>query len=172
MTCTYEEKKKELKNQMCIIALSGKGNTGKTQCLQKLIYEINKTKHVTCIYPNNLNKFKELIKKGDPVINDKNNMSDFIVIVETQEKTVGIITYGDNEESLIYSFYMLKDYDCDLYICACRSYGKTIALLEELTESGKLIVHNRWAISEDSYRRKSMEYQVEEIINEMEDLLI
>lgn len=172
MTCTYDEKKKELKSQMCIIALSGKGNTGKTQCLQKLIYEVNKSNNTICIYPNDINKFEELIKNGDPVINDKNNMSDFIVIVKIQEKTVGIITYGDDEESLIDSFYMLKDYDCDLYICACRSYGKTIALLEELTESGKLIVHNRWAISEDSYRRKSMEYQVEEIINEMEEMLI
>ena len=171
MKDSIEQMIKELKSDMKIIALQGKGGTGKTQCLQKLIYEIGKNNTITCLYPQNNFKFNELIQNGDPVTKSNNNMVDFIVYGKIENKIVGITTYGDDDDSLIDSFYKLKNYDCDLYICACRTHGQTINLLKELTLTGKLIIHNRWAVNEELFREKTLKYQIKEIYNEILYLL-
>lgn len=167
MGLSIEEKRQQLKTDLNIIALSGKSNTGKTHCLQKLIFEFpNNSKFI-----DKSHKFDDLFKNGIPLVNNKNNLIDLIVVVEINNTKIGIITYGDDEAALTDSFYQLKDYECGLYVCACRTQGGTIKLLNELTENGKLIIHNRWAVSEESYIEKTMNYQVEEIKSEIEDIL-
>lgn len=158
---------------MTIIALQGKSGTGKTECLQKLIYEINRSYPLACIYPNDKSKFNQLIQSGNPVIRNNGNMVDFIVYGTINGKTIAIITYGDNEEALRKSFEELKENngDCDLCVCACRTQGGTIEFIKNQTLSGKLIVHSRWAVSDKNYREKTMNYQVEEIKSEIEELL-
>lgn len=154
---------------MTIIALQGKSCTGKTECIQKLIYEINKSHPLTCIYPNDNSKFNRLIQSGNPVIKNNGNMEDFIVFGTINGKIIVISTYGDNEEALKNSFKNLED--CDLFVCSCRTKGETIDFIEKKASNGELIIHGRWAVNDKNYRENTINYKVKEIKSEIEDLL-
>lgn len=164
--------KKAIRTNNNVIALSGISNTGKTLCLQYLIDKLKMNKILYC-YERNMNYFDVLLKNGVPVLNLYNGYKDFIIAFEIDNKKVGVITYGDNIISLDDSFYELEQLNCDVIICACHPHGKTIEFLKEITKDGNLIIHNRWGIestlNQDKYRQRSIDYQVNEIIEEIGD---
>lgn len=156
---------------MDIIAISGISNTGKTHCLQKLIYEMSKDSKnkISCI--NHAKAYQQLITNGAPVINRNMNKIDFSVVVERNGKRAGITTYGDNKYVLLNVFEKMNIYNCDLIVCACHTKGETIDFLKNLPDKSSIVIHNRWAVSDSRYWEKTMQYQVNEIKNEIEKLL-
>ena len=164
------EKEQKLRSDMKIIALQGKSHTGKSYCLQKLIYKISKRSKFVCVHPRDITKFNELIQNG--ISTTKNSsMVDFLVYGKIDDKTIGIITYGDNEKSLAKGFDRLMKYNCDLYVCACRTHGETVDFLEKLTANGKLVLHGRWHVNEEKYRDITVNNQVEELESEIKEML-
>ena len=158
------------RSDMKIIALQGKSHTGKSYCLQKLIYKMSKNNKVVCVYPRSITKFNELIRTG--VSRTENNcMVDFVVYGKIGDKTIGIITYGDNEKTLANGFESLEKYNCALYVCACRTHGETVDFLEKLTANGKLVLHGRWHVNEEKYRDITVNNQVEELESEIKEML-
>lgn len=93
---------------MRTIALKGKGEIGKTTAIKLLVSSFN-----TFGY-----KFESLIFKE----------VELLAKIEINGLLVGITTRGDNVTCLEDDFKDLGE--CDLYVCACRTRGKTIQFLK------------------------------------------
>ena len=94
---------------MKIVALYGKGKTGKTQTINLL---------VQCL---KLNKATVLIEERAG--SEKNDRR---YVIKYNEKIFGITTRGDDEPSLKEDFaWFKKQSEIDYIICATRSKGKT-----------------------------------------------
>lgn len=87
-----------------VIVLWGKGDRGKTTTLKLLI--------------------EELINLGAKKIDggDSNLTNDIWAILEYKNKKIGIVTVGDDQQSLKKYFDKLNN-ECDIYICASRTKG-------------------------------------------------
>lgn len=111
-----------------IIALQGKGNTGKTTTLLQLISVIE------C--------------KGYKIYVKKPHRTEKVVVADINGITVGITTRGDNKECLKTDFAVLGK--CDLYVCACRSSGETVDFLNGEAGNGTVTYHGKWYVNSSS----------------------
>lgn len=135
------------RDTLTVIALQGKGSTGKTKTLIRVVSMLS-------------NGTTEETKA---------------TVIEYKNKRIGITTYGDNKEELENLFKVYTD--CDLYVCACRTKGETVKYLSELTSNGKLIYHGKWFTkkveNEENYDGNfaddSNQIQAEYIIKEIDN---
>ena len=104
-----------------IITLFGKGNTGKTTTINKVI--------------ESLSSYRRELKEYS---------TDKLAVIDIEGFIIGITTRGDSDEVLETDFDWLTSHNCDLYLCASRSKGKTLSLLNNYTSNGQLIrVHSQ-----------------------------
>lgn len=121
-----------------IIALYGRSNTGKTGTLKQLIDKMRNS------------NFKDI---GEYKIQEAED--DLCCVLEYLGKKIGITTLGDGTDVLEDAFDFMTRYNCDLYICATHTKGKTVKFVEKRTENGVLIWHSKWKIS----KRENREYE-------------
>ncbi len=91
-----------------IIALKGRGNSGKTQTLKAVFNNLN------IKYPNAIIK------------NLKPNTIDIKIIMDINGTKVGIESQGDPDSRLKQSLSDFSNANCDIIICATRTSGMTI----------------------------------------------
>lgn len=127
-----------MENNLKIIALYGRSNTGKTEALKLLIDKMRE---------NNYNLVDE--DNRDYATEDR------CCVLEYMGKKVGVTSAGDDADILEKAFEFMLSYNCDLYICATHNKGKTVKYVEKLTENGMLMWHSKWKIS----KRENKEYQ-------------
>lgn len=125
-----------MKDNLKIIALYGRSNTGKTATLKKLIKTLEKSSVV--------HEDSRDYAKGDRCC-----------VLEYMGKKVGVTSAGDDSGILEKAFDFMVGYNCDLYICATHTKGKTVRFVEKLTENGMLMWHSKWKVS----KRENKEYQ-------------
>ena len=104
------------KMKKTIIALRGNGNTGKSSTI-KLVFDMF------------LKMYKEqisLIDKG-PL-----NICDITKIFSCNKITIGIESQGDPNSKIFTSLPKFVQKKCDLIICATRTKGKTVRLVERI----------------------------------------
>jgi GTPase SAR1 family protein len=89
-----------------IIALRGKGNSGKTTTIRKL-------------YKRFIDEEFEIIKT-----NFKEKGGDFIAIFKINGKLVGMTSSGDTYDLVSDSLQEQVDGNCELCICACRTFDR------------------------------------------------
>lgn len=89
-----------------IIALRGKGNSGKTTTIRLLprIFHTNEFSTIMSM-PHGID-FSEIFEKGN--------------------LRVGITSAGDSFDLVIDRLQELMVYDCQVYICACRSFDRGV----------------------------------------------
>jgi len=94
-----------------IIALRGKGNTGKSTTIKHL--------------------FQLMLSSGfSEVDGNYGRFNDFWSVLIKSEKKVGLTSLGDSYRALKPKIDKLKSAKCKVIVCACRSEGQTIELLE------------------------------------------
>ena len=91
-----------------IIALKGRGNSGKTQTIKAVFKNLN-TK-----YPNAI------------ITNLKPNTIDIKIIMDINGTKVGIESQGDPDSRLKQSLSDFSNANCDIIICATRTSGMTV----------------------------------------------
>lgn len=104
-----------------IVVLKGVPNTGKTSTLRKL---------ALCI--------KEKYKKPYKVIEGKLNHGDFIVIFETNNKQIAIVSMGDSKKLAKKLEKVFENNNIDMIYCASRSRGITIKIVKEIAKKHQL----------------------------------
>jgi hypothetical protein len=91
-----------------IIALRGKGNSGKTKTIRTL-HEL-------------------LIEKGFEVLTTDivpiDIRGDFRAVFKYQGKLIGVTSSGDTFDLVIQNLTFLVSFECDVCICACRSFDR------------------------------------------------
>jgi len=90
-----------------ILSLQGIGGSGKTTTITKLWEKLKRLRFIS-IYPN--------FKKN----------YDFLDILKYKKIIVGVTTQGDNYSIIKQKLKIMKKYNCNIMICACRTYGSTI----------------------------------------------
>jgi len=90
-----------------IFSLQGIGGSGKTTTITKLWVKLKGIGFIS-IYP--------IFKKN----------TDFIDILKYKKVIIGITTQGDNYSIIKKKLRIMKKYNCNIMICACRTYGSTI----------------------------------------------
>lgn len=95
-----------------ILALRGPGNTGKSTTIH-LLYKLMNMSGFNDI-EGNFGKFK-----------------DFWCVFEKGGKKIGITSLGDSYSVLSHKLDILNQAGCEVIVCACRTSGQTIELLEE-----------------------------------------
>ena len=106
---------------MKIICFKGKGNSGKSTVIKKIINEFFKIK----IYPD---------KK------------DYRLILEYNGLRIGICSPGDVKEDLEKCIRKLIKEGCDIIICACHTRGKTLDYINSLVKNPEFIECKRTPI--------------------------
>lgn len=108
-----------------IIALRGKGNSGKSQTIRSLAEML-------------LEKgFRPIVGKNFPeiIIGRTGKPRDFWQIFEANGVIVGVSSSGDTYGVVRWQLDNLINYECQVCICACRTFDKkppgTIAAIEE-----------------------------------------
>lgn len=109
-----------------IIALQGKGDTGKTTTLKMLIEIIKQNGHVV----TTLKQYKK----------------DIVIVAEINGKNIGVTTRGDFKSYLATDFAEFEKWSCGLCVCACRCKGDTVDFLKEQSKGNTLIYHGEWYI--------------------------
>ena len=97
-----------------IIALEGIGGSGKTSTLKIVI-----------------NKFREV--SSSSLASAQKTGKDQREIFNVNDKKVGIETQGDPNSRLETSLELFTSEGCDLIICATRTYGGTVKIVEKLS---------------------------------------
>ncbi|MBX9753464.1 MAG: hypothetical protein K2X80_01825 [Pseudomonadaceae bacterium] len=137
-----------------ISALWGAANSGKTSTL-KLVHE----------------KLQVISSGNIAEISISNTDSDIRDIFTISGKRVGIETQGDPNSRLKESLELFKKYECNYIICACRSRGSTVDLVDAL----KPVYHISWrgqsSVSEKGFRFKSNEAVANLIFDELVEFL-
>jgi len=114
---------------MEIITLIGKGDSGKSTVLKKLIAELSGKEGKNLIDVPAASRCKIFIspKKKEKL---KKETGDALVKVKYKSYTIGILSAGDNEKEIKPRFELLKD--CDLFICPSRPGGSSFRYINEL----------------------------------------
>ncbi len=119
----------EIPADLNVLILHGKSKSGKTDVILKVV---------------------DLLCSAGFNITSKTNIntspSDICCTLEKENKSIGIITRGDE------IFDLRKDFDCigygcDLYICCCRSKGKTVEFVSRISGSGMQLWLEKFTIS-------------------------
>ena len=112
---------------MHIIALQGRGGTGKTTTLKRLI--------------------KEVMAMSNFVLEDIVEGDDSQCWLSYNNIKIGITTRGDAEECLYNDFFgNSKNFsDRDIVVCAIRTRGGTLDFVNKYSPKG-LVIHGRWFI--------------------------
>jgi len=105
-----------------ILALRGAGNRGKSTTLGLLI-EMIKVEYPSATFEES--KFKV----------------DITIVITINGKRVGIETQGDPNSRLGASLKRFIEIGCEVIICASRSYGSTVDLVNAAANSG---YHVKW----------------------------
>lgn len=103
-----------------IVALKGKGNSGKTETI-KMVFTLLKNK-----YP----------KASVNLL--KCNTKDVKVIMLINGHTVGIESQGDPNSRLQQSLIDFNNAKCDIIICATRSSGMTVNFVNSYSSTRKI----------------------------------
>lgn len=143
-----------------IIALWGKESRGKTHTLN-LVAALLK-----------LNRCAIIIRDETPA--DLSN--DSIYIVEYHNKKIGIVTYGDDGNTLSKAFGDIEN-DCDLYICATRTKDSSVEFARN--EFYNILWVEKWSITTehcelnniDNLQQKANELQAMGIIDIIDEIL-
>ncbi len=104
-----------------ILALQGRGKTGKTTTIRLLRNKLIRRGFVS-IYP--------LFR----------NTNDFVDILQRGRVKVGVTTQGDLYRIIKTNLNILESYDCDVMICACRTKGRTINAVTEYKKYERTII--------------------------------
>jgi hypothetical protein len=100
-----------------LIALRGAGNRGKSTTLSALI---------------------ELIKAAYPnaKVEETRYKIDVTVVITIGKDKVGVETQGDPNSRLERSLKTFTDIGCKVIVCACRSFGRTVEIVNEAASRG------------------------------------
>lgn len=104
-----------------IIAVWGNANTGKSSTI-KLVFDIFNT-----IYQGQIS----VIDDG-PL-----NTHDITKVFKCKNYIVGIESQGDPNSNIFSSLPMFVDKKCDLIICATRTKGDTVRIVEDIEDKNK-----------------------------------
>jgi hypothetical protein len=136
------------------IALSGRGNVGKTGTI-KQVFELLKSKH----------RITET--------NEINAGADITVIIVIGGVKIGIESQGDPGSRIFESLKLFVKEDCHIIICATRSWGATVDTFSELaSDSYKLIQLWQVVKDTDSEQKASNKAMAERIVKEAEELIL
>ena len=130
-----------------IIALSGSGNSGKTSTL--------------CIVHKGLLSMAESIMDEHRI--DDGDQRNILVI---NGVNVGIETQGDPNSRLSSSLILFKEHNCHLIICATRTRGSTVEIVDNLAPEYHISWRGQSSLSEASLRDESNQAIANLIINE------
>ena len=122
------------------LVLWGRGNCGKTTTLKLLI--------------------DKLISSGANTLLKQplhTNGIDCCAVLEQNVKKIAVITAGDDEESINQLLDIINNYDCDVYVCASRSKGSTVDLLNKLFSGNIIVWVEKWSVSGDSLAKNQLE---------------
>ncbi|WP_056659854.1 hypothetical protein [Pseudorhodoferax sp. Leaf265] len=72
-------------------------------------------------------------------IDERSYKVDRTLVMDIDGCKVGIETQGDPGSRLPTSLKRFVDADCEIIVCACRSYGATRTLVEDLSKNGYVI---------------------------------
>ena len=137
-------KKKTIRNDLKVVALIGKANTGKSLTMRNVIIEMLKHGAIV-LYPkkyvgiSSAQLIREIIQTERT---PKGEVSELTVILEISNKKILITTYGDEWKGLEDKFKK----NADLYVCAShevfvsKNNGNN---LENVTRNGLLITIGR-----------------------------
>lgn len=120
---------------MKIVALWGKGETGKSTTLKTFLlrllqrYDITTTNYENDKVVTREDLEKELAEENKTLLPANNRVQDYIVKLEIDGVKYGITTHGDDEWHLNYGFGFLKD--CDVVFCATRTKGNGVDFVKK-----------------------------------------
>lgn len=130
---------------MIVVALQETEKKGKTDTLKRLI-----------------NLFKGI--RGVSLVKEKVGIKDQWAVFDYFGKKIGITTRGDSEQCIDNDF---KDMgECDIYVCAVHSSGKTVDLVKRADEwyiYGKLTLESS---------NKSIEPAMQDHLNDSQALML
>ena len=117
-----------------IFALQGVSNCGKTSTLNSLNYKFQKKYGQQ---PTFSQTYKKPTNKG---------ISDICVIYNITDGNgntliIGIASQGDELEKLKKGLKLLVSENCDIIFCACRTKGKTIDYIHELSKEKNYVYY-------------------------------
>lgn len=118
--------------RMKIIALQGKGETGKTTTLKLLINKTFENFEYQTVCSSRVYKDikKEIeLERINRSRNIKYSIDDITIVLKINEKIIGICTQGDTDELLKDAFKIFDINKCQLCFCACRTRGNTVDFL-------------------------------------------
>jgi UDP-glucose 6-dehydrogenase len=120
-----------------VFAVRGKGNSGKTTSI--------------------LMAYKKILKKysGAKIIFYKEYLKEITAVIDIGGIVIGFETQGDPNSRLNASLKLfLNKHECDIIICATRSYGQTVKYVEDVEKYGYEIT---WIIKEQDIESKIYE---------------
>jgi hypothetical protein len=129
-----------------VFALRGTANSGKSTTLRKF-YEL-----LTKAYP------KAQIEVVRPV------GVDFTVIIKIDGVLIGIESQGDPNSRLEVSIELFKERGCVIIVCATRTRGSTVDIVEALMPEFTVIWHQKKSGSDDDKMAQT-------ILNDVRDAL-
>lgn len=149
----------EMAKEKTVICLSGSANCGKTQTLNYVR--------------------EQLLKKGKIVHEEKLRSQDFRCAINVDGKIVGISSRGDIVQFLEDDLPYLEKHKCEIYICTCRTKGKTRGYINDFATGKKLIVYKKDGLSGDCDLLDNKEARIEamnrkaadEILEILEEIL-
>jgi hypothetical protein len=123
------------KNMKNIIALSGVSSIGKSETIKLL-------------YAKLINEFKDFsfVEDVKQITDDK---GDIRVVIVIHGKIIGIESQGDPGSRVIRSLPNFVKLNCDIIICATRTRGSTVKLLEKFSNEYKIEWMNKKVVKDN-----------------------
>ena len=135
---------------MKIVALRGKGGTGKSTALKTFLLRLLKEYHITTVNYENGKTFtsedleKEIAKENLLLLSSSAGAQDYIVKFEIKGVKYGVTTHGDNRRLLEKGFEKLSD--CEVVFCAVRTSGDGLEYLRS-KESAQVLIVNKTSLA-------------------------
>ena len=129
-----------------IMVLHGKSASGKTKTISKAV--------------------KLLLENGFSMLKEytlENADDNICCVLEKNNKLIGI-TSRDNDVSQLRKDFELLGYMCDLYICCCKSKGRTMGFIGGLSQDGIQLHIEKITLS---YSRIPPSISIDEIQNSL-----
>lgn len=141
---------------MRIVALQGRGGTGKTTTLRRLIDIIkNNDRDI-------LGEIADMISDVDLEATGDGN--DVRCWFSCKDVKIGITTRGDAKECLHADFFGKSKnfHDRDIVVCAVRTHGGTVSFIEKYGNDG-LFIHGRWYLegNQDTEEKRALTHEIQ-----------